>query len=129
MYVVVIPVRSHLAQVPWFKPVGSRLPVWLKPVWPKLFMPMRVWIVGTGGAPGARQARAPLDVEDSDTIENVKQLIVIQFWLSTGLAPGGPFSLLYQGVQLLGETTLEELGIRGGSEILIRADEEYTPVD
>ena len=91
-------------------------------------MLMRVWIVGTGGAPRA-QARALLDVEASDTIDNVRQLIVIQFWLRAGKSPGGSFSLLYQGLQLHGASTLEELGIRGGSEILIRADEEYTPVD
>ena len=84
---------------------------------------MRIWITVPEGA------RAPLDnVEASDTIDNVKQLITIQFWLS-GLTPGSPFSLHYKCQELRGESTLEDHNIVDGTSIVIQAESEYTCVD
>ena len=60
-------------------------------------------------------------MEESDSIDNIKALIIIAFWLR-GHSPGSSFTLLFEGVELRGEWTIGQLGIRHGDDIIIRAD-------
>ena len=84
---------------------------------------MRIWVTGSEGG------RAPLDrVLPSDTIENIKQLITIQFWLA-GHSPGSPFSLHYKSMKLCDKRTLEDYNIVDGTSIVIKAEAEYTLAD
>ena len=86
---------------------------------------MQVWITALAGAP-----RAPLLVEASDRIDDVKKLIVMAFWLR-GHTPQSDFSLHYNNEELSGETTIQELGIESDATIFITAHDsiDYTIVD
>ena len=84
---------------------------------------MRIWVTVPEGG------RAPLDrVLASDTIDNVKQLITIQFWLS-GHTPESPFSLHYKSKKLCDKRTLEDYNIVDGTSIVIKAEGDYNIVD
>ena len=84
----------------------------------------KIWISVECGHP-----RASLRVKASDTIDNVKQLCVICWWLR-GHSPRSDFSLRYPAVLnvgLAGTCTIGQLGIRPGGTIIIRADHGIEP--
>ena len=84
----------------------------------------QIWISAESGHP-----RAPLPVKASDTIDNVKQLCLVAWWIR-GHTPRSSFSLHYPAVRnvgLAGTFTIGQLGIRPEGTIIIKADLAIAP--